>query len=65
MLPPDEDAPAGDAVVAGPVPTLATVGDFELLAQAATVKAKPMATAGPSAQARTIPLVVPVTNVDG
>jgi hypothetical protein len=48
VSPPDEDAPACEAVVVGPVPTLATVGDLEPLAQAVTVKAKPMATAGHS-----------------
>jgi hypothetical protein len=48
VSPPDEDAPACEAVVVGPVPTLATVGDFEPLAQAATVKTKAMATAGHS-----------------
>jgi hypothetical protein len=45
VSPPDEDAAACEAVVLGPVPTLATVGDFEPLAQAATVKTKPMTTA--------------------
>jgi hypothetical protein len=48
VSPPDEDAPACQAVVVGPIPTLGTVGDFEPLAQAAAVKAKPMATAGHS-----------------
>jgi hypothetical protein len=48
VSPPDEDAPACEAVVVGPAPTLATVGDFEPLEQAATVKTKPMATAGHS-----------------
>ena len=58
MLPPDEGAAVCEAVVVGPVLTLGTVGDFEPLAQAATVKTKPMTTAGHS-------LVVPVTNLDG
>jgi hypothetical protein len=46
--PPDEDAPFCEAVVVGPVATLATVGNFEPFAQAATVTIKPMATVGHS-----------------
>jgi len=53
VSPPDEDAPAREAIVVGPAPALGTVGDFDPAAQAAT--ATMTATAGHSFDERITP----------
>jgi hypothetical protein len=55
VSPPDEDAPASEAVVVGTAPALGTVGDLDPPEQAATATPSTTAAAGHSFDERITP----------